>query len=133
MKIEWTPDGGSSVTLGDDSVKHTVLIEGWSGLSMEQVDAIFRGANVSRTPRGNVGGTFTFSSAKSEASRSLAMSGFVSAYARLNQKGSLMLTDGLIVTMDNAILRGVECVSPLGVRWTIRYTFGITTVEQVAP
>ena len=129
MKIVFTAAGGSAATLGEDAVKHAIEIESWGGQSIEQVVPLARAANPLRLPRGNVSGDFAFVAAKSHASVDAAASFFAGEYARLNQSGSLVLTVGThTITMAGAVLRGVAKANIIGLRWYVRYTFGITTL-----
>lgn len=133
MKAEWTKAGGGAVTLGDDSVKHTMVLEQLGGECQEQVDPLFRATYVARRARGNVAGNCAFTAAKSHASREAAMAVMVAEYARMGEKGSLALTFGAagVMTLANAVLKGVELADTNGLRWTIRYRFGITTMTTV--
>lgn len=131
MKIEWTKTGGSVVTLGDDAARQTIVIESLGGQSLEQVERLFRATVVSRFARGNVAGEFVFTSAKSHADYGVALTFFKAEYARLNEAGSLVATQlpgPITLTMAGAILRGVQRVAQEGLRWHLRYTFGITTI-----
>jgi hypothetical protein len=56
MKLDWTPTGGSLVTLGDDSVKKSITVESLGGQGQVQVAQFFRGANPSLYARGNSAG-----------------------------------------------------------------------------
>ncbi len=128
MKIEFP----SGTTLGDDSVKQTIVVEQLAGQSAEQLDELFRGANVSRLARANVRGDFIFRSSKSYASYKATWTQWITEYARLNTQGTIVLTEGdVTVNFANAVLKGVQRTfdnEAGGVRMTIRYTFGITTI-----
>jgi hypothetical protein len=116
-------------TLGDDSVKHTIVLERIGGVSVEQVSTLFGGANVLRIAAGNVGGECVFTAAKSHATLDAALTFFKAEFARLNGTHSLVLTQGAVtLTMANAVCKAVEVVLVIGLRWSIRYTFGITTI-----
>ena len=117
------------VTLGDDSAKQTIVLESLGGQSVEQVSPLARGTAVQRFARGNVSGDVVFSSSKSHATRAAAASAWKSEYGRLNEVGTLVLTiDATTLTYAGAVLRSVVGI-PDGVRWTLRYTFGVTTVS----
>jgi len=130
VKAEWTPAGGGLATLGDDSVKHSMVLEQIGGASVEQVAGLFRAAAVKRFPRGNISGECIFTSAKSHATQAAAMAFFKAEYARLNGKGSLVLTEGAVTwTMADAMLTAVQVVQVVGLRFWIRYRFGIATIS----
>jgi hypothetical protein len=130
VKAEWTSatPAVAKVTLGDDSVKHTLELEAMSAAALEQVATYFRGANATRIPRGNISGEVVFVAAKSHATIDAAGTFWKAEYGRLNQKGKLELTfTETVLTFDNATLRAVQ-VQPIGLRWRIRYTFGTSTM-----
>jgi hypothetical protein len=128
LKITFNP-GSGIVTLGDDSVKQTIQLEGFGGQSSEQVERLFRAANVARLPRGNVAGELMFTAEKSHADYATAVAFFKAQYLMLNGQGDAVMTEGATtLTMANAVLRGVQRASQIGKRWGIRYTFGITTI-----
>lgn len=130
MKVEFTPTGGTKATLADDASKHVVVLEELGGEAGEQVAPLFRGANPSRFPRGNVAGAVVFTAAKSHSTRDAAAAQAVTEYARLNQKGSLVFTiDTTVLTMAGAVLKSVR-VQLLGTRLSVVYTFGITTLTS---
>jgi hypothetical protein len=121
--------GGTPATLGDDAARHTIELEQLGGEALEQVEALLRGANPARFARGNVAGDCVFSAGKSHATRAAAIAFFLAEYARLNTQGSLVITEGsATLTLANAICRGVMVARINGLRWTLRYTFGITTI-----
>jgi hypothetical protein len=96
---------------------------------VEQVVPLFQGANPFRQMLGNVSGGCVFTAAKSHADRPTAANFFKGEVARVGQQGTLVLTiDSATITMGNATLRGVAAVAVDGVRWTVRYTFGVTTI-----
>jgi hypothetical protein len=129
MKAEWTPTGGSTATLGDDSVKHSIVLEDFGGQSLEQVVQLPRAASVARYARGNVAGVLVLVAAKSHADRATMMAAWKTEYARLNTKGELVLTEGITTwTMALATLVGVTRADCAGVRLAIRYRFNITTI-----
>jgi hypothetical protein len=132
MKGEWTIAGPTTVTLGDDSVKWSMLLEQLGGQGVEQVDQLAFAANVARVMRGNLAGECVFTSAKSYSTLDLMAAAFATEYARIGQVGSLVLTFiSHALTMANATLKGVERVNDeegKGVRLKLRYRFGITTV-----
>ena len=128
--IVWTPAGGAAVTLADVAARHTAEIQGpLGGVAAEQVSRLFRGANPARFLRGNVAGQFVFVSAKAAADRGAMAAYFKTQYGYLNHAGALVVTiDATTLTMAGATLTGVEAVRFEGVRWPIKYTFGITTI-----
>jgi len=129
MKADWTPAGGSAVTLGDDSVKATITLEALGLESAEQVDQLFRAAAVTRRARGNTAGDCVFTVGKSHATAVAALAYLKAELVRVDKKGSLVLTDGTTtVTMANALLRAVTLDQVRGVRVWIRYRFGISTI-----
>ncbi|PWU18908.1 MAG: hypothetical protein C5B50_07780 [Verrucomicrobia bacterium] len=131
MKADWTPTGGSLAHLGDDSAKWTMKLEQLGAQSLEHVAQMFGAATVLRLALGNQAGECVFTAAKSHASRDAAAQFFAGELARLNQVGSLVLTfDAQTLTMANAVLKGVGVVGVEGLRWTVRYTFGITTITN---
>jgi hypothetical protein len=134
MQIHFTPTGASApVTLGDDADKFAVAVEQLSGTSLAQIESLAGGATLAVFPRGNVGGQFVFRSSKSYATYHETFAQFLAEYSRLNQQGSLVLTEGAVaLTFAGAILRGVERLFDAhhsGARMGIRYTFAITTIS----
>lgn len=128
MKIEWTPSGGSLVTLGNDASKHVILIEGLTAACAEQVAPLVRGTNPLRFNRGNVAGEFSFSSSKSYASYDAAAGAWLTYHASLNALGSLVVTFSTETwTFADACLRSVSLVRINGAFWTFRFNFGVTT------
>ena len=131
MKADWTPTGGSLAHLGDDSQKWTVKLEQLGAQSLEHVAQMFQAATVLRLALGNQAGECVFTAAKSHASRDAAAQFFAGETARLNQVGTLVLTfDAQTLTMGNAVLKGVKVAEFNGLRWAIRYQFGITTITN---
>ena len=129
MKADWTPSGGAAVTLGDDSADRFIELGQIGGASLQQIEPLFRAANPIRFPRGNVAGECVFTVAQSHANRGAAVTFFKAEYARLNGKGTLVLTEGgITMTMANAVLSGVTLAGAVGLRWWVRYQFGITTL-----
>ena len=125
----WTPAGGSPTTLGDVSAKYTIQIEQLGGQCQEQLVNLFASANPARIPRGNVAGDCVFSSVQSYATRAAAAADFKAKFGLLGATGSLVLTmDATTLTMANATYRAVHTVKVEGLRWTMRHTFGITTI-----
>jgi len=125
----WTPTGASAITLGDVSQKWTMKLEQLGGQAVEEVIPLFRAANPLRIPRGNVSGDCIFTSAKSFANRAQAVTFFASQFALLNGQGALTLTiDTAALTMAQAVFRGLQTTEINGLRWTLRYSFGITTM-----
>lgn len=131
MKATWTPSPGTLVILGEDAAatRHTIVLDQLSGQSQEQVEELFQADAVARFARGNVGGECVFTAEKSHATYGAALTFFKAEYARLDEQGTLVLTEGAVtLTMAGAVLRGVERATQTGLRWGIRYTFGITTI-----
>lgn len=132
MKAEWTSTtpAVATVTLGDDAARHTIEIESAGGAAQEQVTPIFRAANAQRKARANVAGELTLVCAKSHADVDAAATYFLGEYGRINQVGTLLLTFSAgTVTAAGATLKGVEIANTVGVRWWLRYRFGITTLS----
>jgi hypothetical protein len=126
MLVQFTPSGGSTVTLGDDSVKNLVTIERLGTTAQQQVAALFEAEEVLRIPRGNLSGECVFIAEKSHDSITSAITYFRGEVARANQKGALVFSKGATtLTMNNAFLVDVSVVRILGVLWAIRYSFGI--------
>jgi len=102
------------------------------GTSVAQSDPLYGAANPLLIPRGNVGGEFVFRSSKTYADYKTTFTQFITEYARLNQQGSLVITEGSVtVTMASAVLKGVQRIfdaQNTGTRMGIRYTFAITTI-----
>jgi len=117
------------VTLGDDGNKVHVKIEQLGGQAVEQVEQLAFASNAERIMRGNVSGDCIFTAGKSHADRGTALAYFKTNFGYIGQTGSLVITvDATTITMANATLRSVTAVEINGVRWMLRYTFGITTV-----
>lgn len=132
MNIQFTPTGGSAVTLGDDAEKFAVTVEQLGGASVAQVESLAGGANLALFPRGNIGGEFIFRSSKTYASYRDTFAQFLVEYGRLNRQGALVLTEGdVTLTFANVILRAMHRIFDArhsGARMGIRYTFAITTI-----
>src|SRR5882757_6085306 len=105
MKIQFTPGTGLiPVTLGDDAGKFAVVVEHLGGSCLAQSEALAGGANPALFPRGNVGGEFIFRSSKTYAHYRDTFTQFQTEYSRLNQQGTLVLTEGAVtLTFANAI------------------------------
>lgn len=126
MKIEWQNSGGSYVTLGDDSARHTVLISAWEGQAQVQQEPLVRGANPFAASRLNVAGVFAFSATKSHATLDAAVEAFFTEYARLGQTGSLKITTtAKVITYTSVLLAGVSRGDKDGVRLEVGYQFHI--------
>jgi hypothetical protein len=129
VKADWTPSGGSAVTLGDDSAARFIELGAIGGASQQQTEGLFRASHAKRFPRGNVAGECVFTVSQSHASRAAAMAFFKTEYARLNEQGSLVLTEGTsTITTANAVLNSVQLAGAIGLRWSIKYTFSTTTL-----
>jgi hypothetical protein len=134
MKAEFTSVTPSvaKVTLGDDSAKWTMTLEDLGGQGEEQLDALAFGTAVSRLMRGNLSGNCVFTSAKSHSDLDAAATFFATEYGRIGQQGTLELTlSAHKLVMVNATVVGVrrvEADEAKGVRWKLRYTFGVTTI-----
>lgn len=117
------------MTLGDDSADRFMELGSIGGAAVQQVEPLFRSASVLRIPRGNVAGECVFTVAQSHASRAAAATFLKGEYARINGQGSLVLTEGATtLTMANAVCSGVTLAGAVGLRWWVRYAFGITTI-----
>jgi len=132
MLIQFTPSGGSAATLGDDANKYQVVIEQLGGSSVVQNEPLYGANNPVLFARGNVGGELVFTSAKTYADYKTTFTQFKTEYGRLNQKGSLVITeDTVTVTLANVICKGVQRIwdaQRTGAHMGIRYTFAITTI-----
>jgi hypothetical protein len=132
MKVQFTPTAGSAATLGDDAAKFAIVVEQLGGSCLAQVEALAGGANLALFTRGNVGGEFIFRSSKTYADYETTFTQFLAEYARLNQQGALVLTEGAVtLTFANVILRRVQRIFDAqhsGARMGVRYTFAITTI-----
>lgn len=126
MKIEFP----SGTTLGDDAVKHTIVIEQLGAATIVQSEPLAGADNVLNIPRGNRSGELVFTAAKSHASYSATFTAFLAEYNRLNTQGDLVLTQNAVVhTFASAILKAVERVpAGLSSRLVVRYTFAFTTI-----
>lgn len=133
MNIQFTPTAGSPATLGDDTAKFAVVVEQLGGSCIAQVESLAGSPNLALFTRGNVGGEFIFRSSKTYVDYQTTFSQFLAEYGRLNQQGTLVLTEGSItLTFANAILRAVQRVFDAqhsGAHMGIRYTFAITTIS----
>jgi hypothetical protein len=132
MKIQFTPTGGSPAILADDAAKFAVVVEQLGGFCIAQVESLAGGANLALFTRGNVGGEFVFRSSKTYADYQTTFTQFLTEYGRLNQQGTLVITEGeATLTFSNVILRTVHRIFDAqhsGARMGIRYTFAITTI-----
>ena len=131
MLITFTPTGGSPTALGNDSLKWTVKLEQLGAQSLENVVQMFQGATVLRLALGNQAGEFVFTSAQSLSTRDAAAQFFQGKLGLLNSVGSLVLTfDSQTLTMANAVCKAITVAEFNGTRWTLRYSFGITTITN---
>ena len=132
MNIQFTPAGGSPATLGDDAATFAVVVEQLGGSCVAQVESLAGGANLALFTRGNVGGEFVFRSSKTYADYQTTFTQFLAEYGRLNQQGTLVITEGAVtLTFANVILRAVQRIFDAqhsGARMGVRYTFAITTI-----
>jgi hypothetical protein len=132
MNIQFTPADGSPATLGDDAAKFAVVVEQLGGSCIAQVESLAGAANLALFTRGNVGGEFVFRSSKTYADYQTTFAQFLAEYGRLNQQGTLVITEGSVtLTLTNVILRAVQRLFDAqhsGARMGIRYTFAITTI-----
>jgi len=133
LKIEFTPSVGTdAVTLGDDAIKFAVVVEQLGANSLVQAEALPRAVNQAVFTRGNVLGEFVFTSSKTYADYGTTFTQFLAEYSRLNQQGTLKLTEGTaILQFLNATLKGVQRIfdtTHCGAHMGIRYTFAITAI-----
>jgi hypothetical protein len=133
VQIQFTPGNElTPVTLGDDASKFATVIEQLGGSCLAQIEPLAGGANPAMFPRGNIGGEFIFRSSKTYASYHLTFAQFQTEYSRINQQGTLVLTEGdATLTFANAILKAVQRIfnaQNSGAHMGIRYTFAITTI-----
>lgn len=134
MNIQFTPSTGLiPVTLGDDASKFAILVEHLGGSCLIQNDALAGGVNPATFARGNISGEIIFRSSKTYASYQATFSQFQTEYSRLNQAGTLVLTEsGTTLTFANAVLKAVQRIFDAqhsGAHMGIRYTFAITTIQ----
>lgn len=133
MKAVWTSTTPvvAAVTLGDDTAKQTMVIDGLGAGAAEQVVPLFRATNPLRIQRGNVAGELSIIAAKSHASRNAAASYYLGEHGRINQVGNLVITvdtGGTTLTFTGAVLKAVSVAAMDGLRWAVRYQFGFTTM-----
>jgi hypothetical protein len=131
MLITFRP-GLIAVTLGDDASKFAVVIEQIGGSAIVQIDPLAGGLNPAQFPRGNIGGELVFRSSKTYADYQTTFAQFKTEYARLNQQGPVVLTEGAqTLTFANAVLKSVHRIfdaQSSGAHMGLRYTFAITTI-----
>jgi hypothetical protein len=132
MNIQFTPAGGSPVTLGNDAAKFALVAERLGGSCIAQVESLAGSPNLALYTRGNIGGEFIFRSSKTYADYQTTFTQFLAEYGRLNQQGTIVLTEGSVtLTFANVILRAVQRIFDAqhsGTHMGIRYTFAITTI-----
>jgi hypothetical protein len=133
VQIQFTPSTDlTPVTLGSDASKFAIVVEQLGGSCLAQSEPIAGGVNLALFPRGNIGGEFIFRSSKTYASYQATFTQFQTEYGRLNQQGTLVLSEGAVtLTFANALLRAVQRVFDAqhsGAHMGIRYTFAITTI-----
>lgn len=120
------------VTLGNDASKFAIVVEHMGGSCLTQTEPLAGGANPATFARGNIGGEIIFRSSKTYASYEATFGQFQTEYGRLNQSGTLVLTEsGTTLTFANAILKSVRRIFDAqhsGAHMGIRYTFAITTI-----
>jgi hypothetical protein len=129
--VVWTPTGGAATTLFDITVARQVieLQNPGNAEAVEQVDDLAFASAASRLMRGNVKGEVEFSVATSYADVATAAADFKAKRALVNGMGSLVITIGATtLTYANATLRSLRPRKTEGVRWTLGFSFGVTTV-----
>lgn len=134
MQIQFTASTDLiPVTLGDDGAKFAVIIEQLGGSCIAQSEALSGGTNLALFARGNVGGEFVFRSSKTYANYHSTFTQFQTEYNRLNQQGTLVLTEsGVSLTFSKAVLTAVRRIFDAqhsGSHMGIRYAFAITTIQ----
>ena len=125
MNLIWTPTGGAAVTLGDDAVKSTIVVEGLAAPYLVQKLLFFRGVKPTLTPRGGDEGSFVVTVQPNVANADAASAYLKAEYARRGQAGSLAW--GRVTTtftFTGAVLRSVSLVELNGARLRLRYSFG---------
>jgi len=131
--IVFTPAGGDALTLADVAAKHTATIHNWGGMAAEDVEHMFEQDAPLRLLLGNVAGDFIFTAEREQASRGAMLSYFMAHRSQINQIGTLTVTiDEVAAVMRNATFRGVEPAGFDGVRWPLKYTFGVTVIDPPA-
>jgi hypothetical protein len=130
MNLIWTPTGGGAVTLGDDSVKKTVIVEQLDGPALIQKMLFFRGTVPTLTPRGGDEGIFVAVIQQSFATTDLASAYIKAEYARRGQKGGLAWGRvSTTFTFTGAVIRRVTLAELGGVKIRMRYTFGFADMS----
>ncbi len=129
MKAVWQPYGAVPQTLGDDSNHWFITLDQLGGQGHEQVELLLQSASPYRQMLGNVSGDTVFGVLHSHATRDAAARYFASQYNAIGARGLLVLRfDSATLTMAGANLRGLIAAVRNGCEWTLRYTFGITTI-----
>lgn len=129
MNITFTPTGGSAATLGDDPTKWFIQLEQGGAVAIEQVVPLLQSPSPSRQLLGNVSGDEVFTVKHSHASRDAAATYYKGQRATIGTQGSLVMTfTSTTFTFALANLRGVMAIERDGLLWTLRYTFGVTTM-----
>jgi hypothetical protein len=130
MNLIWTPTGGSAVTLGDDSVKKTIVVEQLDAPAQVQKLSFFRGVNVQLMPRGGDEGIFVAVVQPNLADSDAASAYIKNEYARRGQAGGLAWGRvGTTFTFTVAVIRRVTVAELNGARLRIRYTFGFASMS----
>jgi len=137
LKIEFTPSiGTDAVTLGDDASKFAVIVEQLGASAMAQAESLAGAGYQAVFTRGNVMGEFVFTSAKTYPDYATTFTQFLAEYSRLNQQGTLKLTEGTVILQFlNATLKGVQRIfgdANCGAHMGIRYTFTITAITSAS-
>lgn len=129
MKLIWTPTGGAVATLGDDSVKSTIVVEQLDAPALVQKLLFFRGVNCQLVPRGGDEGVFVAVVQPPLANSDAASNYLKAEYLRSGQAGALAWARvGVTFTFTGAVLRRVTVAELNGARLRIRYTFGFASM-----
>ena len=130
MNLIWTPTGGSAVTLGDDSVQATIVVEQLDAPALVQKLLFFRGVNCSLVPRGGDEGVFIAAVQPNLANSDAASTYIKNEYARRGQAGSLAWGRvSTTFTFTGVVLRRVSFPKINGALLNVRYTFGFASMS----
>jgi hypothetical protein len=129
--IVFTPTGEDAVTLCDLADKWWPVLEQLPAEGVEQVDRLAFGGVVARVMRGNVSGEVVFSVSHSHASLDEAAGWYATMRGQVALSGKLEITiNTVVLTFLGATFRRLEPTLMEGCRWTLRYSFGVTELDN---
>ena len=131
--ITYQPAGGDLMTLADVAAGQLPHIHRWPGVAAEDVVHMFGQESPMRLMLGNIAGDFEFTAEQSLASYGAMLTYFIAQRAQLGTLGVLTVTmQDVVAVMQNASFRSLEPTGFNGVRWPLKYVFGVSLIDPPA-